>query len=387
MKDNSYDVSIVRCTDYQPQRVRQALLQALEPVGGLDWVRAGMTVALKANLVAAQKKETAATTHPTVLAELTRLLRERGVQVIVGDSPGGLYNEAALRRVYEATGMREVQQAGATLNDDFSEKDAVFPQAHAARSFTYTAWLEKADAIIDVCKVKSHGMMGLSVAAKNMFGVIPGTKKPEYHFRFPNMADFSNMIVDLDEYFAPVLCIADAVIGMEGNGPTQGTPRAMGALLAARSPHALDLVCAKMLGMQPAEVPTLTAAQARGLIPQDIDGLRVAGNVDAFHVEHFEKVAARSDLTFQNLAGNGALGRLFGAVARQALSSRPQVKKKLCVGCEKCRQICPAKAIEMHDRLPCIDRKRCIHCFCCQEFCPKGAMKVHRTWVARLLSR
>ena len=142
-----------------------------------------------------------------------------------------------------------------------------------------------------------------------------------------------------------------------------------------------------MLGMQPAEVPTLTAAQARGLIPQDIDGLRVAGNVDAFHVEHFEKVAARSDLTFQNLAGNGALGRLFGAVARQALSSRPQVKKKLCVGCEKCRQICPAKAIEMHDRLPCIDRKRCIHCFCCQEFCPKGAMKVHRTWVARLLSR
>ena len=58
-----------------------------------------------------------------------------------------------------------------------------------------------------------------------------------------------------------------------------------------------------------------------------------------------------------------------------------------CIGCGKCANICPAKAIVMERKLPKIDRARCIHCFCCQEFCPKGAMKVRRTFIARLLNR
>ena len=92
------------------------------------------------------------------------------------------------------------------------------------KSFTYTAWLDACDAIIDFCKLKSHGMMGMSAAAKNLFGVIPGTMKPEYHYRFPNMSDFAHMLVDINDYFADKvkLCLVDAVEGMEGNGPTKG---------------------------------------------------------------------------------------------------------------------------------------------------------------------
>ena len=58
-----------------------------------------------------------------------------------------------------------------------------------------------------------------------------------------------------------------------------------------------------------------------------------------------------------------------------------------CIGCGKCANVCPAKAIKMKNKLPKIDRSACIHCFCCQEFCPKGAMKVRRTFIARLLNR
>lgn len=382
-----YDVSIVRCETYQPQELRKALCTALEAVGGLDWVRPGMRIALKANLVCAHKPEAASTTHPEVLAQLTSLLVERGAAVVVGDSPGGLFNEATLRHVYRMTGMDAVIKAGGELNWDFSEAEVVFPQGKIARTFSCTAWLQKADAIINVCKVKSHGMMSLSAAAKNMFGAIPGTKKPEYHFRFPQMDDFANMIVDLDEYFKPTLHIADAVIGMEGNGPTQGTPRQMNALIASSSPHALDLVCAGMLDFSPGEIPTLCAAQKRGLIPNTADDLNVFGDVKSFVVKGFEKIEVQSDLTFKNAAGGGLAGKLFSKIAGRVLHTRPQAIKKDCIGCGECARICPAKAITMKAGLPVIERRRCIRCFCCQEFCPKGAMRVKRTLLARILTK
>ncbi len=79
-----------------------------------------------------------------------------------------------------------MEAAGAELNRNFAQAQATYPQALAARTFQYTQYLAEADAIIDFCKLKSHGMMGMSAAAKNLFGAIPGTLKPEYHFRFPD---------------------------------------------------------------------------------------------------------------------------------------------------------------------------------------------------------
>ena len=173
------DVSIVRCEDYDMLMAESALSLALEPFGGLDWVKAGMTVVIKANLVSFMKPETAATTHPVLLCALTKMLTEKGAKVIVGDSPGGLYTSAYVSRVYSATGVKAVEELGGKLNRDFGQATANFPEAHVAKSFQYTSYLDSADAIINFCKLKSHGMMSLSAAAKNMFGTVPGTVKPE----------------------------------------------------------------------------------------------------------------------------------------------------------------------------------------------------------------
>ena len=77
----------------------------------------------------------------------------------------------------------------------------------------------------------------------------------------------------------------------------------------------------------------------------------------------------------------------MGKAIQKLLAPRPQVVPAECVGCRKCANICPAKAIEMVQNKPKIHRDKCITCFCCQEFCPKGAMKVQRPPVARLLNR
>lgn len=380
------DVAIAPCEEYTVEACTQALTQVLEPFDGLNWVTPGMRVAIKANLVSHMKPEKAATTHPAMLCALVKLLRQRGAEVVIGDSPGGLYNSAYVSSVYRATGLHKVEEFGARLNEDFSQAVAENPNGMVCKRFQYTAYLDNADAIIDFCKLKSHGMMGMSNAAKNMFGVIPGTMKPEYHFQFPNARDFARMIVDLDEYFQPVLSISDAVIGMEGNGPTAGTPRKIGAVLASRSPHKLDLACAKIIGLAPNQVPTLEAALERGLIPEHVEDLSFTGQLEDFVVSDFKLVENRNSLEFRNLFP-GVLGEWTSNTVKRLLSSVPKVQKNECVGCKKCQQICPAKAITMQHNLPHIDRNRCIRCFCCQEFCPKGAMQVHRPAIARLLNK
>ena len=380
------DVVIVPCDQYTVEACKDALVRVLAPIGGLDWVHAGMRVAIKANLVSHMKPEKAATTHPAMLCALVQLLRQRGAEVVIGDSPGGLYNSAYVGSVYRATGMHAVEQYGGKLNEDFSQAIAENPDGMVCKRFQYTAYLDQADAIINFCKLKSYGMMGMSNAAKNLFGVIPGTMKPEFHFQFPDAADFARMIVDLDEYFKPVLSICDAVFGMEGNGPTAGTPRKIGAVLASRSPHQLDLACAKIIGLEIHQVPTLAAALERGLIPECVADLNICGTLEDWIVPDFQLVENRNSLQFQNLLP-GVLGKWTGGTVKRLLGSTPRVNAKECIGCKKCHDICPAKAITMKQNLPNIDRKRCIRCFCCQEFCPKGAMKVHRPIIARILNK
>ena len=378
-----YDVSVFPCRSYNKEEVKSALSAVLEPIGGLDFVKDGMTIAIKANLVTFAHPEKATTTHPALICALIELLAERGAaRVIVGDSPGGLYNATFLNKVYNVCGLSDaVENAGGELNRNFGQSEAHFADAKVAHSFTYTSYLDEADAIVDFCKLKTHGMMGRSAAAKNMFRVIPGTMKPEYHFRYPNSADFARMIVDIDEYFADKikLCIADAIVGMEGNGPTQGTPREIGAILASTSPHKLDLACAKIIGLSPDSIPTLGAARERGLIPASVDELSIFGDLDSMVIEDYNNVAVRNSLLFDSKS------KLFGKIAKKCLESKPKVKASECRGCEKCRQICPAQAIVMENKKPVIDRKKCIKCFCCQEFCPFGAMKVHRPLPAKIL--
>ena len=380
------DVVLAPCADYSEQTVKPALEQVLAPLGGLDWVTSGMCIAIKANLVSFLKPEKAATTHPALLCELVRMLAERGADVVVGDSPGGLYTAAFVNRVYAATGMKAVEQAGGRLNHNFEEKDTEYSDAKVCKRFRYTAWLDEADVIIDFCKLKTHGMMAMTCGVKNMFGVIPGTMKPEYHFRYPDPRDFARMIVDLNEYFKPRLTIVDAVECMEGNGPTGGAPRHMGALVAGENPHMVDLVCAELIGLKREDVPTLEAALERGLIPENIEELSIHGDMDAFAIKDFQRIVTGNSHLFSG-DGKSLSGRLTGAFLNKVLAQKPLLTPAKCIGCEVCYNICPVKAITMVDKKPQIDRKKCIRCFCCQEFCPQSAMIVHRTAIAKLLDR
>lgn len=376
--------ALTACESYEPTAVRRALESAIDAVGGLGWVRPGMRIGLKLNLCAARKSEQAATTHPTVAAELTKMLRERGAQVVLGDSPGEPFTAAILNHVYSVTGMKEAEMAGAELNRDFSHGEVSFPQAVTIRSFEFSLWLQKCDAVINVCKLKSHGLMGMTAAVKNLYGCIPGTVKSEYHFRYPDPMAFANMLVDLNEFVKPRLCLCDAVEIMEGNGPTQGTPRHLGCLLAGTDPYEMDRLCAWMLGVEENELLYLQAAKERSLLSGSARE-ELFEQAEPYRIRDFVRSGATSSWFIIDPADpplRSAMKRSMAVLLR----SRPQLYDG-CIGCGHCAKICPAGAITIRKGKARIDRNKCVRCFCCQEFCPTGAMKARRSPIAKLLSK
>lgn len=376
----NYDVAVVRCKTYNVEAVKPALEEALNAVNGLDFVMPGMKIIIKPNLVSFKKPDEAATTHPALLEALVEMLLARGAGVTIGDSPGGPHSLPLLNRVYAATGMDRLEKLGAKLNRNMNEKTVDFPEGKVLKNFTYTEYLDEADAIIDFCKLKSHGMLGMSAAVKNLFGTIPGLKKPEVHYKFQNDAEFADMLVDLNEYFKPRLAICDAVVGMEGNGPTAGTPRQIGAIIASKSTYYADVVGAELIGMNIDGLPTLQAAYERGFAPASSKNLRVYGDIRALTVDDFKAPPVRG-LSFMRK------GNVLHFISKAALEHKPTLKKRLCVGCGECARMCPAKAIEMKNKKPHINREKCIRCFCCQEFCPRAAMVAHRPLAAKVLNK
>lgn len=376
----NYDVAVVRCKTYDVETVKPALEEAVNAVNGLDFVMPGMKIIIKPNLVSFKKPDAAATTHPALLEALVEMLLARGADVTIGDSPGGPHSLPLLNRVYAATGMDRVEKLGAKLNRNMNEKTVDFPEGKVLKNFTYTEYLDEADAIIDFCKLKSHGMLGMSAAVKNLFGTIPGLKKPEVHYKFQNDAEFADMLVDLNEYFKPRLAICDAVVGMEGNGPTAGTPRQIGAIIASKSTYYADVVGAELIGMNIDGLPTLQAAYERGFAPASSKNLRVYGDIRALTVDDFKAPPVRGSSFMRK-------GNVLHFISKAALEHKPTLKTRHCIGCGECARMCPAKAIEMKNKKPHINREKCIRCFCCQEFCPRAAMVAHRPLAAKALNK
>jgi uncharacterized protein (DUF362 family)/Pyruvate/2-oxoacid:ferredoxin oxidoreductase delta subunit len=386
-------IALYKCDTYDHLEVKNQMVKMLNEIDGLDFIKPGMKIGIKANLAAGMSPEKSGTTHPMVIRALSELIIEKGATVVIGDSPGGIYTDWFVNNIYKACGLVDMVKElgdGASLNQDFSEKNAEYRDAVKIKTFVYTGWLDNVDAIINVCKLKSHAMLGMTAAVKNIFGTIPGTTKPEYHMRFPEKSDFANMMVDLNEYFKPALYVVDAIDGMEGNGPTAGEVRHIGALLASKRPYALDLACANIIGMELADVETMVVASQRGLGPKSLDELNIVGDttLQDVRVPDFKRATIQRSIEFTQ---EGPLGWVQGALLKAALSTKPGLKKNECVGCKKCYNICPAHAITMvpyeNRSIPKIDRSKCIKCFCCQEFCPKGAMKVHYNILGKIVNR
>ena len=375
-------VALSRCESYDKTILKEQIALQWQQIGLPKDFFCGKRVALKPNLVRKMDASLGGTTHPAVAEAVAELCREWGAaDVLMVESPGGTYNEMALRAAYRVCGMEAASAGGAfRLNYDTAWQTVDNPDGVASKMFHILTPIVEADVVVNLCKLKSHGLTMMTGAVKNYFGTITGTEKFEMHARFPDICDFSRQLVDLCAYHAkarPMLNVMDAIVGMEGNGPTNGKPRKIGALLCSQNPFALDDVASHLIGME-GKVVHIEEGRARGYV----DSPTVIGeDPAALRVEDFLPPDSAKHNTIQWLSTfwGGRLMRFF--------EPRPAIHKKKCVGCGECVRSCPAHTITMDDkkRRPIIDPSACIKCFCCQELCPKDAVKIKQNFLIKLV--
>jgi uncharacterized protein (DUF362 family)/Pyruvate/2-oxoacid:ferredoxin oxidoreductase delta subunit len=381
-------VYAVRCPDYL--QVDGKVLELLSMMGGVGlFANPGERVALKVNLLSAARPEQAVTTHPAVVAAIAALVKQEGAKPFIIDSPGSgyRYNKKMMDKTYRLTGMYQAaEKAGVEVNLECSYREVSFPQGRMIKRFEIITPVLEADAVINICKLKTHVFTFMTGAVKNHFGVIPGLAKPGYHAKLNDTKRFAAMLLDLTELISSRLFIMDAVTAMEGDGPSAGAPRPVGLILASTNPVALDAVGGEIIGLDWAENPVLVEAANRHLKPNRIEDIQLIGiGAEELRVPNFQMPS-----TYYGGSGFGHLSRVHHFLVplfKSAMSVKPRVIRKKCSVCGSCVTACPVKAITLNEKkYAVIDDDLCIRCYCCHEMCEEKAIELHHGLLYRFIN-
>lgn len=348
--------------DADYNRMDRALAQVIEGLDLANWLAAarGKKVWIKPNMLGLFKPEQHATTHPSLVQELVKLFSAAGAEVMVGDNPGvGGYgiNEKVARRSGILAAADGCYRNAAKNPKEIEVRSRFFNRMVVSEDML------TADLVINLPKLKTHGLTIFTGAIKNMFGLLIGGCKGQTHRQASRIEDFGEALVDLYQIRPPELTIVDGIVAMEGNGPSGGNLRPLGKLIAARNAVAADLVAAILIGADANLIHHLRIARERGLGPGSLAEVELWGEL---------KPAARFQLPVM-VNRFSFLGRWFNDYGYRLLL-RPTLglQKEKCSKCKICVEHCPTGAMQMAD-YPWIAEPKCIRCFCCHELCPENA--------------
>jgi uncharacterized protein (DUF362 family)/ferredoxin len=379
-------VYIVQSKDYD--EVEEKLTALINLMGGIGRFAAkGERIVLKANLLREARPEQAVCTHPAVVAAAGKLAREAGAAPIIADSPGGgyLYNAKTLEKIYHTSGMlRAARQAGIEVNRDTTSRPVSYADGMLTKHFDIITPVFEADAVFNMCKMKTHLFTVMTGAVKNIFGVVPGLIKTGYHAKLHDTTRFAGMLLDLAQYISPRLTIMDAVLAMEGDGPGSGDPRHVGLLLGSENPLALDVVAGEIMGIDRTENPIIMEAERRALTPNRLEEIEIVGaSLADVKVADFK----RSQVSAGSLGLDSMpwYQRILEPVFKNAFTVRPRVIWDRCIACGTCIEGCPVEAVSFANERAYIDDDKCIRCYCCHEMCPEEAIGLFSSWLYQLL--
>lgn len=367
-------ISVEPLDRYEPEQADAVIERHFAALSAKQDLFPGLRVLIKPNLLSARTPDRNVTTHPELIAAVVRFLRKCGVtDITIADSPGGPYRPEALKNIYRTAGLLSLEP-DARLNYDISFSSVPCPEGFTVRAFNRIRPVIEADYIINMPKLKTHGMVTLSAGIKNLFGTIPGLQKPEMHYRFPNEDSFCGMLLELARSVAPQITLIDGVDAMEGNGPNSGTTRHLGLTFASRDLFTLDWYAAEIVGLCPERILLLSKARALGLAkPEEISltGTPVSPVSPPFRLPDAAAVDFGSHFP-------RFLRRPVVAAAKRLFKPVPVLDPELCAGCGRCAESCPRHLIEIRGGKAHFRHKDCISCFCCQEMCPQQAVGVRR---------
>ncbi len=319
-------------------------------------------VIIKPNLIGPFAVKRAITTNPAIVAAVMKAVEARGpAGIIVGDNPG-VRGYGANRICAKKSGILEVcdghyvnlseEGKSVSINSRFT------PRATISRSFLET------DFYITLPKFKTHMLTIITGAVKNSYGMLVGGQKAAIHRLAMSCESFSEALIDVYQIRKPDFVVMDAIIGMEGRGPSSEDLRDIGKIIVADNAVECDVVMATMMGLSPSYVPMLRIAAERGLGALTLKEIETVGPV-----EPIESFKLPSKLM------SGPFGHMSWRLLAQLMISRPVPMEEKCTKCAVCEEHCPVGAIKLNP-YPVVNPEKCISCFCCMELCPQSALEV-----------
>jgi len=268
-------VTLIQCSDYSEAKIAEAIATQFELLGGLEtFIRPGNTVLLKPNFIAPRSRRHATQTHPAIIIEVARLLKDFGARPFVGDSP-------AWGNAFGCVKALKLEEPLRKLSVPVKQLDK--PKwcrigAHNTRVGISSVALD-ADVIINLPKFKTHQQLVATFAVKNMFGCVSGKRKALWHFsKGKKESDFCELLIEIFKFLKPALTIIDAVMAMDGRGPINGRTRPLGWLIGGTDPIAMETICCKLVNIKPDELPIIKTARQMGLPCPDEDKIKILGD-------------------------------------------------------------------------------------------------------------
>lgn len=370
-------VSIIHCSDYS--NAKDAIKESLNLIGGLEKIISpGNRVLLKPNVLAIRPPEDAVTTHPAVVAAMCELVLEAGGIPIIGDGSGIVKpGSTTTSQAFKASGIEDVASScgvGLINFETYGYVEVDVPGATQFSRIHISRAILEVDVIISLPKLKTHELTLYTGAVKNFFGTIPQKNRKQAHF-LEDRNRFGEAVVDIYSIVKPHLAVMDGVVGMEGNGPANGTPIFTGVIMASYDCVALDIVASELIGIDPLKVPTNKAALSRG-----------------FGTEHPEIVGIPLEevkIRFKRPEGGitAMMPSFLMRILRKQLTVKPFINISSCAFCKACVSNCSAHAIEEVGRSLKINEEKCIQCYCCRELCPKDAVEIKKSLLLKLITR
>ncbi len=376
-------VIIQECASYDNSTIAEKLNSGLGLIGGWEtFVKPGMKVLLKVNLIGPKSSETAAVTHCEFVRAITKILKKMNCIVWIGDSSGGaIAGIAPTAQSFEVSGLNKVaKEEGAEIKN--FDREGV-KECNITADYGDKLYLAKpvfdADLVINLPKFKTHTAGIYTGAFKNVFGFIPGLKKAEYHKLLPDPKNFGSMLADIHENSKIALHIMDGITAMQGEGPTAGDVYNGHKILISTDPLALDTVAARMIGLDIKDIPILNAARERNLGQWKLENIQICGDYNCPpELKGFKLPKRFNSKKKQNY---GALIKVI-----DFLKTRPKIKLSLCKQCNMCVESCPVQAINKETKG--IDYSKCIECMCCHELCRYKAVELKKdNMVAGLMTK
>jgi len=350
-----------------------ATRRLIDAVGGMSAIVAGRRLAvLKPNFVAGRPARTGATTSLELIATVAEAVHAAGAMPLLCESPGTEFDYEATYKILGLEDFCRKHDIGIVGKVD-KWLELRPPGTRRLKQFRVPAVLAEA-CLINLPVLKTHVVSGMSLAMKNLMGMLPREDRRTMH-----TLGIQQCIVDMNRGIKPDLSIVDGIVGQDDQGPLYGRAANLGVLLAGQDSLSVDLACCQLVGVDPGEVGHIRL----GLEQLGTRHPRLLGDTLA-PIRRFEMPQVRPlyrfafwlmyplDYPFHRLTGNHLCTAVYST---GLIGTRPQISKDACTHCGRCVEACPLPNVIDLKTLR-VDYSTCQRCLLCYEACPEDAISV-----------